>query len=531
MGLKKLVPEYIQRMKRDGYQNIYLVGFSENYLEELLMKNDIADYLSGVLSDTDNRMSGDIKRGSQKISFRGRELQVFPYSYFDEVAGHAIFIILNDYFLETYEKLAECSKTGLENAGNIYYFANRETEIDLHYREQYKNTPLEDLIVFRSGPHASSYVKGMDYADNARALFEYMLDQEYNRKYELVWLVKDPGEFLHMEQQYPNVHFLSFDWAVSEKEEERDVYYRALCLAKYIFMTDAYGFCRNARKDQIRVQLWHGCGFKTRINFDPCERRYEYNIVISEIYKKIHQEIYGLREDQVLVTGYPKDDQLFHPDIDWKNKLGIPEAECYIFWLPTFRTPVEQLSELNEKKPEGQTGLPIIQNEEELWELNQLLQEKKAVLIVKLHPFQNAERVCAGNLTNIVLLTNENLVLKDIQINQILGNADGLISDYSSAAIDFLLLDRPVAFTLDDVETYEKSRGFVFEPIREWLPGNEIYSFSDFIAFIEDVISGKDIAEEKRKQLTKKLHQFQDDQSSRRVLKALGIENERKGRF
>ena len=84
-------------------------------------------------------------------------------------------------------------------------------------------------------------------------------------------------------------------------------------------------------------------------------------------------------------------------------------------------------------------------------------------MVIKLHPFQNKEWIHIGNdlKQNIVLLTNDDLVDAGLEINQILGHADALISDYSSATVDCLVLDRPEAFTLDDGEVYEKSRGFV----------------------------------------------------------------------
>lgn len=179
----------------------------------------------------------------------------------DKDIQDAVFIIMSDYYNEAYERLLRLL-VGKKYFETIYYFENRETEIEMVYRRSYKTFALKNIIIFRSGPHAASYVKGMDFADNARALFEYMLENGYNEKYEMVWLVKDPSEFERF-QEIPNVKFLSFEWSVSEEKEERDQYYRALCLAKFLFFTDAYGFARNCRKDQIRIQLWHGCGFKT----------------------------------------------------------------------------------------------------------------------------------------------------------------------------------------------------------------------------------------------------------------------------
>ena len=59
------------------------------------------------------------------------------------------------------------------------------------YREKYKNTPLENIILFRSGPMPESHIRGMDFDDNARALFEYALQIGLDEKYKLVWIVKN----------------------------------------------------------------------------------------------------------------------------------------------------------------------------------------------------------------------------------------------------------------------------------------------------------------------------------------------------
>ena len=146
------------------------------------------------------------------------------------------------------------------------------------------------------------------------------------------------------------------------------------------------------------------------------------------------------------------------------------------------------------------------------------------VLIIKLHPLQRREDIFDGDYPNILLLENEALAKVGLHINQVLGHADALISDYSSAAIDFLLLDRPVAFTLDDVEEYEQSRGFILNPIREWIPGEKIFSPEGYMRFLRAVAEGRDTAGEQRRKLAGKLHDFHDDQSSRRIVASLGLQ-------
>ncbi len=48
-----------------------------------------------------------------------------------------------------------------------------------------------------------------------------------------------------------------------------------------------------------------------------------------------------------------------------------------------------------------------------------------------------------------------------LQLYEFIHCADALVSDYSSVAIDYLLLDRPLGFTLDDYKEYTQSRGWV----------------------------------------------------------------------
>ncbi|MDO5126678.1 MAG: CDP-glycerol glycerophosphotransferase family protein [Eubacteriales bacterium] len=466
----------------------------------------------------------DYKRNQETISIGDNLVPVVSTDRLGDISWeNTIIVITSDYYQQAYEAL--CTNEIVQNCMNtIFYYANKETKQELFYRQKYKYDELRDLVVFRSGPHASAYVKGMDFSDNARAVFEYMIANGYNKKYEIVWLVKNPEEFARY-SKYENVFFYSFDWVNSDNEEEKDLYYDALFHAKYLFFTDAYGFARNCRNDQIRVQLWHGCGFKTRTNFVPCEKRYEINTVISEKYAEIHEKIYGLRKDQVVVTGYPKEDWLFHPvDIEILQELGIPKSGKYIFWLPTFRTAVDRLGQLNEFEIESQTGLPILYDMNALTEINDLLKSQEITLVIKLHPFQKREKMQCDKMSNIIMIDSEQLVTMDLQINQLLGWADALISDYSSAAIDYLILNRPMAFTLDDIEEYEAGRGFVFDDIREWLPGMEVFDKDDLVRFIREIGQDIDSALKKRERIKAKLHKFSDDKSSLRVLELLGIQ-------
>ena len=223
MQLQRLTEGNLEYLKG---KKVYCIGSTESYIREFCDTYQVRDNIVCV---------GDRNvRNRSVICVDGIGIPIEDVACLKgEDLSEKVLVITDDYYQEKYQLITEVMCAKQPNM-TIYYFANKETEYELKYREQYKDITVENIIIFRSGPHASAYVKGMDFADNARALFEYMLENGYNEKYELVWFVKNPEEF----EQYNNVinvKFMSFDWSVSENEEERNSYYHALCLAKYIF--------------------------------------------------------------------------------------------------------------------------------------------------------------------------------------------------------------------------------------------------------------------------------------------------------
>ncbi len=493
---------------------IYIINYSEYYLEELCKTYPVLHNIIGGWDHLQHRQGEHI--------FNGRTIKIWNYGYLGEILPNAILIILDSYPFARFQWLQEQEKF-LSMFSGCYYFAGREMEIDLSYREKYKDVPLRNMIVFRSGDGASRYLPGEDFSDNARALFDYMLDNHYDQKYELVWYVRTP-ELYQKAYKGRNVRFLPYAAAITEDCTLRDDYYETLCLAKFIFFTNSAVFCRNAREDQVRVQLWHGCGLKsvrnTHVSADAY--KYEYMTVVSDLYARLHVEEFGLRRNQLLVTGYPKDDLLYHPLPDWQQRLDVPIGDKYIFWLPTWRT-TQLKGEWQGILTNVDTGLPVLSTVEMLNQLNSMLRKCNTVMVIKLHPRQDRSRLGKLDYSHIVILENEILAAKDVQLSELLGHADALISDYSSVAVDYALLDRPIAFTVDDEKEYAQSHGFLWEDIHQWLPGSEIANFSDMMTFVKAVADGQDPDREKRRRLNKKFHDFDDDKNRERVLSALGI--------
>ena len=145
-------------------------------------------------------------------------------------------------------------------------------------------------------------------------------------------------------------------------------------------------------------------------------------------------------------------------------------------------------------------------------------------MMIKLHPVADLSIYKEKSYSNIRLMSNQELFSLGLHINQIMPLFDGFITDYSSAATSFMILDRPMAFTLDDLDEYDTSRGFVVNPVRDYLSGVELYNVRDMMNFVEDVCIGKDTSADKRHKLCEKMIDYFDGSNSKRLLEKLSIE-------
>ena len=179
-------------------------------------------------------------------------------------------------------------------------------------------------------------------------------------------------------------------------------------------------------------------------------------------------------------------------------------ADKVILWLPTYR---------NEEKD---FPTPVL-TERQALELNEMLKLRNAKLIVKIHPLQKL----SGEMKKysyIEFVTQEQLNKSEMTVYSLLRAADALITDYSSVYFDFMMLDRPIGFTVDDIEEYKKNRGFVFENPYDYMPGYKISNYGDVLSFIEDVIEGNDRYAKERRELNKKINFYNDGKSCERVV-------------
>ena len=93
-----------------------------------------------------------------------------------------------------------------------------------------------------------------DFTDNGRALFDYLIENGYNKKYEIIWLVHEPEKY--KEYAVENVKFVrNFKKGSTIRRAEA---YKYALTSKYIFYTQAFNWIGMSRRNQLFIDLWHG---------------------------------------------------------------------------------------------------------------------------------------------------------------------------------------------------------------------------------------------------------------------------------
>jgi CDP-glycerol glycerophosphotransferase (TagB/SpsB family) len=350
-----------------------------------------------------------------------------------------------------------------------------------------------------------------DFTDNSRALFDYMMEKGYNEKYELVWLVHEPQKYKKYVTH--NVKFVR-NFKKASKIRRAQAYKYALT-SKYIFYTQAFNWIGMTRRNQVFVNLWHGCGYKA--NKNGRKVFFDYCLIPGEAFVKTKMEFFGCTSKKLLLMGYPRYDMMLRGSERAKQYceklLSDSDSKKMILWMPTYRHASSE--RLNEETLNNEFNIPIVDDSAKLLELNDYCKKNHILIVIKKHYLQIPYDFGENVLTNIVYLENSDLEMNGVQLYEFIHYSDALVSDYSSVAIDYLLLDKPLGFTLDDYEAYTESRGWVFENPLEYMPGKHIYTMQDFKAFITDICENRDEYATDRARVRKTTHNVCDNYCQR----------------
>ncbi|WEE36919.1 CDP-glycerol glycerophosphotransferase family protein [Lactiplantibacillus paraplantarum] len=339
----------------------------------------------------------------------------------------------------------------------------------------------------------------LGFRDNIKYLYDYLIEQGYNQKYKIVCAVKD---YEKLDNDVPkNVEFVSPVKGVLKYLTSNHVFY---CFGRLPI---------NTARNQRVIQMWHGTSFKgfaqnMKKSAAHADKFYTYVYASSEYFRPIVEKKFNCSPDHIAICGHPRTDVMYQtkPDYD----LG--DFKKVIMWMPTFR----QSKTLGMTDVVQASILPFLKDSE-LGKFDDFLRSQDVEVIVKLHPMQDVTAVKLTNFTNLRLLSNAKFDETGWDLYKLLSCSDALITDYSSVFYDYLLLNRPIGFTEDDVDEYSQKRGFAVDP-KKFRPGTHMKSLDDLKQFIMDTVQNQDQFKEQRKEINKMANQFQDGKNCLRSL-------------
>ena len=284
------------------------------------------------------------------------------------------------------------------------------------------------------------------YNDSPRAIYEYMISHPEYAGFKYIWALEDPK---NVEVPGP---------ATKVKSDTLE-YFKATLRAKYwVTCVNIERGLHYKKNSCVYLNTWHATPVKTMGNAAAGRKDYDfahvdYFCIAGEYEKEIYKKDLNIREESVLKTGLPRNDELYHfteeEKIAIKKKLNIPLDKKVILYAPTWR----------DSKDGGKTYAMKPPIDVKYWEKR--LSDEYVVLF-RTHQY-----------TNTVLGIEFNDFCRDFcsypVVNDLIKISDMMISDYSAILFDYCITERPLYCFGYDYDEFAKDRGF-YVNIEEVLP-------------------------------------------------------------
>jgi CDP-glycerol glycerophosphotransferase len=246
------------------------------------------------------------------------------------------------------------------------------------------------------------------------------------------------------------------------------------------------------------VQLWHGIPLK-KLHLDSPAAMAAPNRVAQLVLERGHRAIgrqirlfpvsservvsrvasaFGLRREQIAVTGDPRDDVLLQGTPDERRRraratletaIGPLASGPVVMYAPTWREGAGDPAE-----PETATWRDIA-----AW-----LDRVDGTLIVRDHPLGIGAYESGPAVSNRIRLLDAS-AMNDV--TPVLPGIDHLVTDYSSMAYDFALTGGTMVFLAVDVTTYLDSRG-LYEPYRAFTGGRHVANWQHALDLLDALV-------------------------------------------
>lgn len=365
--------------------------------------------------------------------------------------------------------------------------------------------PAKDRIVFESHPEMSC---------NAYPVYEYLLKKGLNEQYEFVWLSENKTKYKPLNVR--NLSFMNYTKFASSFPEKLKTMYTIATAKALVYTNQLLG---EHGKGKISLCLQHGMPLKSSNGTYCIKNDCTAAVCVSEFFAENYSKDFRVEKEKMIFTGFPRNDYLLREN-DSLAKFGFDSYDKVIFWLPTFRQ--RTAGALNKHVGDFEmelhgTGIPAIETKDDMQRVNEFCKENNCLLILKPHPVQDMSVVSEIGLSNFFLISDDLLREKGVQLYELLGRCDAMITDYSSVYYDYLLTDKPIGLTIGDIAEYTAKRGFVYRDPTEILKGEVIRDTDDLLTFLQNVRDGKDETKADRMAVKNKIHTITDGSSAERV--------------
>lgn len=290
---------------------------------------------------------------------------------------------------------------------------------------------------------------GKLYNDNSRAVFEHVLRSHPDIK--ALWITRNPDVCAKMSAEGLPV-------AMADTREAR----RACFDAGAVFLSsNNEDVCQNWIGGAKQIWLWHGMplkkwgydfapkglkGIKLRIHRSMPQHRRNPAVVLSlaEFFNPMLRTAFRVPEGKILVSGYPRNDDLWHSDSRTDSTLAALDerfgSPVKILWMPTFR--------------DSSAGVPFNPFALEGFDAGRLaaaLEKQNAVLLYKGHNIDLASGGISTSISERVIKVTADMY---DSLYSFVGRMDVLLTDYSSVYFDYLAKGGAVMLAPLDFEHY-----------------------------------------------------------------------------
>lgn len=243
--------------------------------------------------------------------------------------------------------------------------------------------------------------------------------------------------------------------------------------------------------------LWHGAGPKATNTLFPERRLHskpsDFYVSISDLWGRQCVRASGLSESSLLLTGHPRNDAMFRSGEHayGLDGLDLSDGRPFVLWMPAYRRAGSSSTMRAFVDAATDPSRAALQTSV----LVQSLKEAGYRVVVKPHPLDGDDYEGTG----AILVTDDDLESKGQVLAQLLAASSGLVTDYSSVATDYVLLDRPIGFHFYDLHEYENGRGLYPADFASWIPGTDVTTPEGMSRFLEDLRSGGSETRDSRK--------------------------------